>query len=54
MLEETHMEDYIKDADIILTGEGRLDAQTVMAKPPKVWHKWQKNTKNLFWLFQDA
>ena len=35
MLEETHMEDYIKDADIILTGEGRLDAQTVMGKAPQ-------------------
>lgn len=35
VLEETHMEDYIKDADIILTGEGRLDAQTVMGKAPQ-------------------
>ena len=34
MLEETHMEDFIKDADIVITGEGRLDAQTVMGKAP--------------------
>ncbi len=34
VLEETHLEDYIKDADLIVTGEGRLDAQTVMGKAP--------------------
>lgn len=34
VLEETHMEDFIKDADIVITGEGRLDAQTVMGKAP--------------------
>lgn len=33
VLEETRLEEYIKDADII-TGEGRLDAQTVMGKAP--------------------
>lgn len=34
VLEETHLEDYVKDADIVLTGEGRLDGQTVMGKAP--------------------
>ncbi len=34
VLEETHLENYIKDADLIVTGEGRLDAQTVMGKAP--------------------
>ena len=34
VLEETHLEDYIRDADIVITGEGRLDAQTVMGKAP--------------------
>ena len=34
VLEETHLEDYVKDADIIVTGEGRLDGQTVMGKAP--------------------
>ena len=34
VLEETRLEDYIKDADIVITGEGRLDAQTVMGKAP--------------------
>ena len=34
VLEETHLEDYIKDADIVVTGEGRLDTQTVMGKAP--------------------
>ena len=34
ILDETQLEDYIKDADIIVTGEGRLDGQTVMGKAP--------------------
>lgn len=34
VLDETHLEDYIKDADLVVTGEGRLDAQTVMGKGP--------------------
>ena len=34
VLEETKLEDYIKEADIVITGEGRLDAQTVMGKAP--------------------
>ena len=34
ILEETKLEDYIKDADIVVTGEGRLDGQTVFGKAP--------------------
>lgn len=34
VLEETKLKDYVKDADIVVTGEGRLDAQTVMGKAP--------------------
>lgn len=34
VLEETHLEDYVRDADIVVTGEGRLDGQTVMGKAP--------------------
>lgn len=34
VLEETHLEDYIRQADIVVTGEGRLDGQTVMGKAP--------------------
>ena len=34
VLEETHMEAAIQDADLIITGEGRLDSQTVMGKAP--------------------
>ena len=34
VLEETHLEKYAKDADIVITGEGRLDGQTVMGKAP--------------------
>ena len=28
------LDDYVKDADIVVTGEGRLDGQTVMGKAP--------------------
>lgn len=34
VLEETGLEDYVRDADIVVTGEGRLDGQTVMGKAP--------------------
>ena len=34
ILEETDLETYIKDADIVITGEGRLDGQTVYGKAP--------------------
>ena len=34
ILEETKLEDYVKDADIVVTGEGRLDGQTVYGKAP--------------------
>ena len=34
VLRETKLEEHIKDADIVVTGEGRLDAQTVMGKAP--------------------
>ena len=34
VLEETQLEKYIKDADIVVTGEGRLDGQTAMGKAP--------------------
>ena len=34
ILEETRLEEYIKKADIVITGEGRLDSQTAMGKAP--------------------
>jgi len=34
VLEETRLADAIRDADLVVTGEGRLDAQTVMGKAP--------------------
>ncbi len=34
VLDVTRLEDYLKDADILLTGEGRLDAQTANGKAP--------------------
>ena len=34
VLEETKLRDYVQNADIVVTGEGRLDGQTVMGKAP--------------------
>lgn len=34
VLEETKLESYVRDADLVVTGEGRLDGQTVMGKAP--------------------
>lgn len=34
VLEETKLEEYIFAADMVVTGEGRLDGQTVMGKAP--------------------
>ncbi len=34
VLQETGLEAYMEDADIVVTGEGRLDRQTVMGKAP--------------------
>ena len=34
ILRETRLEQYVQKADIVITGEGRLDAQTTMGKAP--------------------
>ena len=34
ILQETHLEDDMRNADIIITGEGRIDGQTAMGKAP--------------------
>ena len=34
ILKETKLEDYVKTADVVITGEGRLDFQTAMGKAP--------------------
>ena len=34
VLEVTHLEDYIKEADILITGEGRIDGQSLYGKGP--------------------
>lgn len=34
VLSETQLEEHIKDADLVVTGEGRMDGQTAMGKAP--------------------
>ena len=34
ILEETKLEEYIKGADFVITGEGCLDGQSIMGKAP--------------------
>ncbi len=46
ILEETGLEEEIKQADFVITGEGQLDGQTVMGKAPagvaSLAKKWKK------------
>ena len=46
VLDETHLEDYVKDADVVITGEGRLDGQSIFGKAPvgvaKIGKKYDK------------
>ncbi len=51
VLEETHLEDKIKTADIVVTGEGRLDSQTVMGKAPIGVAKLAKKYKKIVLAF---
>ncbi|MDO4296376.1 MAG: glycerate kinase [bacterium] len=34
VLEETKLAEYVQDADVVITGEGRMDEQTAMGKAP--------------------
>lgn len=34
IIEQTRLEEKLRDADVVVTGEGRLDSQTVMGKAP--------------------
>lgn len=34
VLEETGMEEYLREADLVFTGEGRMDSQTALGKAP--------------------
>lgn len=48
VLEETKLEDYIRSADLVVTGEGRLDEQTIYGKAPiGVAHTAQKYGKKV-------
>ena len=37
VLEETHLEKFIREADLVITGEGRLDGQTSMGTTSRWW-----------------
>lgn len=34
VLEETKLEEHVKNSDVVVTGEGRLDSQTILGKAP--------------------
>ncbi len=54
VLEETGLEDAIRQADVVVTGEGRLDAQTVMGKAPSGAAKLAKKYGRLVIAFSGA
>ena len=43
VLDETKLEDYIKDADLVITGEGRMDGQTAWEKLRSVLQSLRKS-----------
>ena len=47
ILDETRLRDDVRDADLVITGEGQLDGQTVMGKRRLELQNCQKNTANL-------
>lgn len=49
VLEETKLESYVKGADVVVTGEGRLDFQTAMGKALWELPDWPKNLIFLYW-----
>ena len=51
ILKETRLEEYIKNADIVITGEGCLDGQTAMGKAPIGVAKLAKKHKKIVLAF---
>lgn len=47
VLDETRLRDDVRDADLVITGEGQLDGQTVMGEHRSELQNFQKNTANL-------
>ncbi len=49
ILDKIGIEEYIKDADLVITGEGRIDSQTAMGKAPVgIAELAKKYNKNVF------
>lgn len=46
VLEETRLSDFVKDADIVITGEGRLMARLSWEKRQSVLQRLQKNMES--------
>jgi hypothetical protein len=44
VLEAVHLEEALRDADLVITGEGRMDSQTVGGKAPSAWRGSPKST----------
>ena len=51
VLRETELEEKVKDADYVITGEGRLDGQTVMEKRRSELRRLLKSMENRYLLF---
>lgn len=47
VMKETKLEEYVKEADVVVTGEGRLDGQSYMGKAPIGVAKLAKKHKKL-------
>lgn len=54
VMELSNMKDKMKDADIVIVGEGRMDKQSMMGKIPVQIAQEAKNKVASFWLLSAA
>ena len=54
VLDEIGLDKDVQNADVVITGEGRLDRQTSMGKARWEWLSWQNSTTSPLLRFRDA
>ena len=47
VLDNLKLAEQVKDADLVITGEGRMDAQSILGKTLSVWRAQQNNLISL-------
>ena len=47
MLDNLKLSEQVKEADLVITGEGRMDAQSILGKTQSVWRARRNNLISL-------